>query len=270
MEHLQIVYGKVTPQMLDDRETELRTMTYNPKYPIDVVFNAVSDFADFAELGNQPLTQRQTIAKAYLILNKTRRFKNDITEWNRKADILKNWINFKDHFRRAHQEFRETTDTTLEESELQRNNANLVQQVVEGLQQVIPTDDSSQLRDQIANHTTRTTESHQHLLTQLNQMQQAMALLQAQVTDQQTAPTTNQSTSYPHTARGGRGYFGTSGRSGRGRGRTFRHRNTSIYCWTHGGCGHTGVTCTTKLPGHQDSATFCNKMGGNTHNCPPT
>jgi hypothetical protein len=118
LEHLQTVYGRVSPQMLEDREQELWTMTYNTKYPIDIVFNAVEDYVDFAELGNQPLTQRQVIAKAYVILNKTRRFKTDITDWNRRAEDKKTWINFKDHFRRAHHEFRETTDVTLEESDL--------------------------------------------------------------------------------------------------------------------------------------------------------
>jgi hypothetical protein len=49
--------------MLEDREQELRSMTYNTKYPIDIVFNAVEDYVDFAELGQQPLTQRQTIVK---------------------------------------------------------------------------------------------------------------------------------------------------------------------------------------------------------------
>jgi hypothetical protein len=67
--------------------------------PIGIVFNAVEDYVDFAKLGQQPLTQRQTITKAYVILNKTRRFKNDITEWNRKPEIQKTWINFKAHFR---------------------------------------------------------------------------------------------------------------------------------------------------------------------------
>jgi hypothetical protein len=109
-------------------------------------------------LGRQPLTQRQTIAKAYVILNKTHRFKNDITEWNRKPEIKKTWINFKAHFRRVHQEFRETTDVTLEESDLQRNNVNLVQQVVDGLQQATvdetPTDDSSEIMLQMANSVT--------------------------------------------------------------------------------------------------------------------
>jgi hypothetical protein len=137
LEHLQTVYGRVSPQMLEDREQDLRNMTYNTKYPIDIVFNAVEDYIDFAELDQQPLTQRQTIAKAHVILNKTRGFKNDITEWNRKPAIQKTWIHFKDRFRRAHQEFRETTDITLEESDLQRNNVNLVQQVVDGLQQAM-------------------------------------------------------------------------------------------------------------------------------------
>jgi hypothetical protein len=83
LDHLQTVYGRVLPQMLEDREQELRTMAYNTQYPIDIVFNAVEDYVDFAELGGQPLTQSQTIAKAYVILNKTRRFKTNILDWNR-------------------------------------------------------------------------------------------------------------------------------------------------------------------------------------------
>jgi hypothetical protein len=86
-------------------------------------------------LADQALTSSQTIAKAYVILNKTRRFKNDITAWNRLPAIGKTWESFKTHFRHAHQEFRETTDVMLEDLELQRNNANLVQQVVNGMQQ---------------------------------------------------------------------------------------------------------------------------------------
>jgi hypothetical protein len=76
--HLQQVYGRISPQMLENREQELKDMTYNPKYPIDTVFNAVDDLADFARMGKQPLTDRQIISKAYVIINKTRRFKTPI------------------------------------------------------------------------------------------------------------------------------------------------------------------------------------------------
>jgi hypothetical protein len=67
IDHLQTVYGQVSPRMLENREQELRTMLYNAKFPINIVFNAVEDFIDFALLGQQPVTQQQTIAKAYVI-----------------------------------------------------------------------------------------------------------------------------------------------------------------------------------------------------------
>jgi hypothetical protein len=174
--------------MLEHRDQELRNMTYNTKYPIDIVFNAVKDFVDYAELGQQPLTARQTIAKAYVILNKTRRFKTDITNWNRKPELDKTWTNFETHFRRAHQEFRETSDITLKESDLQQTDANLVQQVVEGLQHAMvaepPDEEPSDLMLQMAHSVT----TQQQLTYQIQQMQQAMAMLSSQVATQQHQP----------------------------------------------------------------------------------
>jgi hypothetical protein len=117
-------------------------------------------------------------------------FRNDITDWNRRAEVHKTWPNFKTHFRPAHQEFRETTDVTLEESDLRRNNANLVQQVVEGIQDALvsdtppATDPTADIIAQMANSATRSSEVQKQLQTQLQQMQQAMGLLQTQLTNQ--------------------------------------------------------------------------------------
>ena len=56
-----------------------------------------------------------------------------------------------------------------------------------------------------------------------------------------------------------------------GGGRQTRHRRTvSKYCWTHGACAHEGKECKNKNPGHQDEATFANKMGGSTAFCNKT
>ena len=130
--------------------------------------NAVEDYIDFAELALQPMSQRQSISKAYIVINKTRRFKSAITEWNRRLEADRTWINFKTHFHQAHQEFRETTDVTIEESELQHNHANLVRQVVEGVQTAMTTADtiypSSELIQQMANSANQTSETQQHLL----------------------------------------------------------------------------------------------------------
>jgi hypothetical protein len=81
--------------MLEDGDNALRSMVNNVQLPIDIVFNAVKDYVDFADLANQTLTSSQTIAKAYVILNKTRRFKNDITAWNRQPETEKTWDGFK-------------------------------------------------------------------------------------------------------------------------------------------------------------------------------
>jgi hypothetical protein len=64
LDHLHEVYSRVSPHMLENRKQELKDMAYNPKYPIDTVFNAVDDLADFARLGKQPLTDRQIVSKA--------------------------------------------------------------------------------------------------------------------------------------------------------------------------------------------------------------
>jgi type II secretory pathway component PulJ len=273
LEHLQVVYGRVSPQMLEDRKQELRNMNYNAKYPIDMVFNAVEDFIDFADLAQQPATERQTIAKAYTIINKTRRFKTAITEWNRRPPIQQSWIAFKDHFRQAHQELRETTDVTLEDSELQRNNANLVQQVVDGMQNMRD-EESSAILEQMANSATRTSDAQQQLVTQLAQMQQAMALLQTQVNTQHrpySPPFQHNGGQNSFRNQGGRSNNGRGNRQApRGRGNPYRQRNTSKYCWTHGGCGHNSPECFSKLPGHQDTSTFQDTMGGNTNHCPST
>ena len=279
LEHLQEVYGRVSPQMLEDRDNELRGMVYNTQLPIDVVFNAVEDYVDFADLANQPLTTSQTIAKAYVILNKTRRFKNDITAWNRRSEDEKTWEGFKTHFRRAHQDFRETTDVTLEDSELQRSNANLVQQVVNGMQQAMAAETETD-----ANAARLLQEANQLLNSKIQEMQQSMNLLQTQVANQGSGGNQQgfqgQNQQYGNSQQGrgyqGRGYQGRGyqGRNYQGRGHdggsstgVTRQRNTSIYCWTHGGCGHTSATCLSKQNGHQNNATFTDKKGGSTRNC---
>ena len=43
--------------------------------------------------------------------------------------------------------------------------------------------------------------------------------------------------------------------------------NISFYCWSHGACTHPSPECKSKKPGHQDAATFDNKMGGSTAYC---
>ena len=43
-------------------------------------------------------------------------------------------------------------------------------------------------------------------------------------------------------------------------------RKKMYYCWTYGACFHSGQKCRNKANGHQDNATFQNRMGGSIKN----
>jgi hypothetical protein len=70
---------------------------------------------------------------------------------------------------------------TLKDSELQRNNANLVQQVVNGMQQAMADETNT---DANAALLLQASEANQILNRQIQQMQQFMNLLQTQVANQ--------------------------------------------------------------------------------------
>ena len=75
-----------------------------------------------------------------------------------------------------------TTDMTLEDSELQHNNANLIQKVVNGMQQAMAAETNT---DANAALLLQASETNQILNGQIQQMQQSMTLLQTQVANQQ-------------------------------------------------------------------------------------
>ena len=133
--HLFDVYGNVTPQTLQDKEQEVKATVYDLRDPIDSIFTKIEDLLEFSGAAGSLFTQPQCINIAYVILNKTGKFQLSIRDWNRKSSPQKTWINFKDPFRSAHKELRESTDITLQDSHL--NHANLVKEVVEGVQQVL-------------------------------------------------------------------------------------------------------------------------------------
>ena len=48
---------------------------------------------------------------------------------------------------------------------------------------------------------------------------------------------------------------------------TQQPRKMNHYCWTHGACGHPSHKCRNEKSGHQDNATFDNRMNGSTYFC---
>ena len=71
----------------------------------------------------------------YILINKTGKFSTGIREWNCIPQAQRTWDAFQTHFTQAHRELRESGE--LEFRETPFNTANLVQELIEGVQQVM-------------------------------------------------------------------------------------------------------------------------------------
>jgi hypothetical protein len=71
IDHLLTVYGRVSPQMLENREQELQTMLYNAKFPIDIVFKMQSRTLSTLQcLDNNPSCKDKPSLKLTLLSTK--------------------------------------------------------------------------------------------------------------------------------------------------------------------------------------------------------
>ena len=245
-------HGRVTPAMLHHEEKLVKEMFYDPTHPIDVIFNKVEDLSDLSVAARADFTEQQLINIAYVIMNSTGKYQPYIREWSRLPNDQKIWPHFKTHFRQTHQELKEAGD--LQVRDIQFNSANLVQDVIEAVQSALQQPEPEQLTEVI--HQLVNNAAQQQLMPQM--MAQMMQMLQQMSTIQQKLQSNSTSTSI------------TSNSTGSSSRRRRQRTNTSFYCWSHGACAHPSAECNSKRPGHQDAATFTNKMGGSVAYCTPT
>ena len=117
-----------------EEELQVKSYVYIPAQLIDVLFNKIEDLLDLSVAAQSDYTVQQLINITYVIINKTRKFGEFIRKWNCNT-TNRTWNNFKIFFREAHADLRETGD--LEIQNTQFNSANLVQEVIEGVQRAI-------------------------------------------------------------------------------------------------------------------------------------
>ena len=104
--HLFGTYGKITPQQVKGREMELYNMHFDISQPVDNVFNSIVDLAELAEHATSPMTERQMIDLAYVILAKQPILQQDLRQWNRRPAADHTWPTMMTHFREAQTDLR--------------------------------------------------------------------------------------------------------------------------------------------------------------------
>ncbi len=107
-------------------------MSYDPVNPIDGIFTAIHGLVHYADTAYSPYTQAQIVNMGYIILNRTGVFRRWILDWNAKPQVQQTWMNFKIHFRTAHQQLRETTSLRQQQTPF---HANVIQDFLMDLKQ---------------------------------------------------------------------------------------------------------------------------------------
>ena len=284
MEHLLTNYGDVTKEELRSVCNTVEQLTFHPNEPIDVIFTEVDMLSDLSEIAKSPLSEAQKIDLAYVVIQKTQKFKSDLKSWNQKTTLHQTWENFKIHFRKAQKELRRTGDLTIEQS---ISHAELVDRITEGVQQAVQQqmqpDDTTILAANLANEN-NTQQQLDELQERYNELIMATTSEQ-QITDhqpynnnhppqyqnqyQQNNQQRYQNQFYRNQNQptyNNRQYGGRSQNSRyAGRQPSFPRQQgvfQTSYCWTHGICGHASNRCRNKMRGHKNEATINNRMGG--------
>ena len=149
---------------------------------------------------------------------------------------------------------RMTSNLTVQQSSFHQ--ANLVQQVVDGIQNMLhanlqqPPDQLPELEEHCTHQANAVTNNDilPSLVQQMAPMQSMMLQLQTQLQNQQN--TCNAQAPSPAPAPAPR-----------------QKQIRDKYCWMHGAGTHDGYGCTRPAVGHKKEATFKNKMGGTQKHC---
>ena len=208
------------------------------------------------------------------MIRNTRDFEKSLGDWENLLTIDKIWARFKTHFTAAQQQLQAIWGPTMQQAGY--HNANhLAQQIRDDMQHreneimsILHTAmDSNLVTPSLAysDLSTPTPLHHQSNSTQADTTQlEILKLLQRIQSDMSTnaqPQPTNNANNRNNMAWTQRSQRKTPDNA------SLPRKKTDKYCWTHGGSGHTSITCRAKAPGHQDNSTFENRLGGSNAYC---
>ena len=269
--YLITTYGKLSESELLTMEQNLTATTYDPRQPVDTVFNAIDNYVELANLQEITIDDRCKRQFASVIFLKSRAFIDSLKKWNERPTHRKTYQLMKDFMREEHAQLDAVGALTVQDSlnhvellrSLQTHQEDLASRLETQLQSNLMST-LTQLGGQMDQHnapiipavTPQTTAVpaqanavHQniqqdallHALQQLTDQVQALGILQPAPPNNDGIPRTNPRTGQPY----------------------------KRYCWSHGCCGHWGRHCRNKKEGHRDDATFRNRKGGSNKGCLP-
>jgi hypothetical protein len=250
--HLYTAYAKISAGDLDDNDAKMKA-DWDPNQPIEVLIDQIDDAIDMAAAANNPYTPEQVVLIAYNLVFKTGLFEEECKLWRRRTTANRTWTEFKLVFTLAHQELRESKQTTRATGFHSANNAS-------------PTTDLQlETAEAIANLATATASDRSTFATLTDTNSKLAAEIIALNSKLMKALMQNKTLTSQLSVCGSGG-SGSGGAPPANNGGKRRQQNKGpMYCWSCGsGVWHNGTTCWHKAAGHKPDATEAAKQGGST------
>jgi len=230
--YLDANYGVVQSEEVKEKESEVLSTSFNPSEPLIVIFRPIEQLQKLATTANIPYSLEQQLEIGLTIIRSTRDFEKALGDWNEMAVGLKTWDSFKSHFTTAQSALKAIRGPTMQQAGY--HHANML---------------AAQLRADL-----------QVQGSEMLAMVQEMSIDDNPPTDSRSPPEPAANASVGDTVQVemlrllrqiARDHQNAS----------FHRAQTSLYCWTHGGCNHLSQDCLRKAVGHKDTATRANRKG---------
>ena len=253
-EKLYKIYTDIDDSDVFDAEAELRSKVYDIQEPLEVLFDELEDFKEFAKAAEVAKTDKQIIKLALKQLSNMGEFDGALKKWYRKAAEDQTWTNLKSDFTEEHLTLRMVRGKSMKNSSYNQANilAETIKKSIQGQlnnieQRLIQQDNEDKENvppplQQEANNVNNNDNKLDQLLAKLNNMEKEIANLKS------NSKTTGNNLKF----------FEDGGQ---------RRRYITKYCWSCGASNHNSEKCQKKQTGHQEDATFDNKKGGSTLFC---
>ena len=253
---------------IEEETTRIKNFAYDPTKSINILLTAIQEHADMLKIAGAELQDSQIQKLAFLLINKFEIFRDALKAWN-KIPEPKTWERMKTHMRDEYNMLKEVSAISIQESVL--NTTDVINELKTQQEQLLNsaekrfktnlTEVMNMAISDVESKSNGESEEHVNNTSELSILRQEIKKLTSQLQNTRGRGNTNFNQHYTTGfTNGGRGFNPNQ------RYRRANNFQRQFYCWTHG-AGHSGWNCKNPAEGHQPSATFTNRMGGNNFGC---
>ena len=273
--HLFTTYGKITPEELETVKDTLKGKVFNIEDPLVIMYNEIEDLKELAQAATAPMTDRQVVNLGLQLIKNTNDFERAIEEWVVKPLVDQTWLNFTPHFEAAHDLLRQVRGNNMRNTIFQRTANSVTETFVNEIREELKAD-----RQQVLQHiavsedkmlsaiSTITDDESNSSQDDAEQANIANMTVNDKVTLEVLKLLKEIKNDMKNNARKRNQNSRGQSKSERNAKKKKRRRlKIDKYCWSCGAWNHASKDCRNKKDGHQDEATFENKMNGSVLYC---